>query len=162
VYDYQFRDEAFAAWVLIHQTWHAMRRSEERILAKIGLTPEKNEVLWVASDHPSPVTPAKISCALFRENQTVAGLLNRMEKENLVTRVPKRKGRPFTEVKVTVKGQQLSNQAKATDLAYIDKIMSCLSVEEIKQLKKLLRKIRQNALEELRTELLPPPSWTRI
>ena len=41
VYDYQFNDDAFAVWVLIHQTWRAMRKSEERLLAKTGLTPEK-------------------------------------------------------------------------------------------------------------------------
>lgn len=160
MYDYQFDDDAFAAWVLIHQTWYVMRKSEERLLAKVGLTPEKNELLWVASDHPSPLHPAEISRAVFRENQSVAGLLNRMEREGLVTRVPKRKGRPFTEVKMTAKGQELRNQAKESDLAHISKIMSCLSAEEIKQLTQLLRKIRQNALDELRIELLPPPSWT--
>lgn len=162
MYDYHFDDDAFAVWVLMHQTWRAMRKSEERLLAKTGLTPEKNEVLWVASDHPSPLIPAQISRAVFRENPTIAGILNRMVKEGLVTRVPKRKGRPFTEVKVTAKGQELYNQAKEADLAHINKIMSCLSPEERGQLKKLLRKIRQNALEELRTELLPPPTWTRI
>lgn len=162
MYDYQFHDEAFAAWVLLHQTWRAMRKSEERLLAKIGLTPEQNELLWVVTDHPSPLLPVEISRALFRETQTVAGLLNRMERQGLVTRVPKRKGRPFTEVKGTVKGQELYNQAKETDLAYINKIMSCLSAAEIRQLKELLRKIRQNVLAELRIELLPPPSWTRV
>lgn len=162
MYDYQFNDDAFAVWMLIHQTWRAMRKSEERLLAKTGLTPEKNEVLWVASDHPSPLIPAEISRALFRESQTVAGLLTRMEKDGLVTRVPKRKGRPFTEVKVTAKGQELCNQAKEADLAHINKIMSCLSAEERGQLKKLLRKIRQTALEELYLELLPPPTWTRV
>ena len=160
MYDYQFADDAFAVWVLIHQTWRAMRKSEERLLAKTGLTPEKNELLWVASDHPSPLIPAQISRALFRESQTVAGLLTRMEREGLVTRVPQRKGRPFTEVKMTAKGQELRNQAKESDLAHISKIMSCLSAEEVKQLTQLLRKIRQNALDELRIELLPPPSWT--
>ena len=162
MYDYHFDDDAFAVWVLMHQTWRAMRKSEARLLAKTGLTPEKNEVLWVASDHPSPLIPAQISRAVFRETQSIAGLLNRMESVGLVTRVPKRKGRPFTEVKVTAKGQELYNQAKEADLAHINKIMSCLSPEERGQLKKLLRKIRQNALEELRTELLPPPTWTRI
>jgi DNA-binding MarR family transcriptional regulator len=85
-----------------------------------------------------------------------------MEQVALVTRVPKRKGHPFTEVKATAKGQELCNQAKEKDLAHIRKIMSCLSAEEIQQLTKLLRKIRESALEELHVELLAGPNWTRV
>ena len=160
MYDYQFDDDAFAAWVLMHQTWYTMRKSEERKLAKVGLTPERLQVLSVCTDYPGTLIPEEISRLIFRDSQSVSGLLNRMERDGLVRRVPKRKGRPFTEVKMTAKGQELRNQAKERDLAHISNIMSCLSAEEIKQLTQLLRKIRQSVLDELRIELLPPPSWT--
>ncbi len=160
MYDYQFDDDAFAAWVLMHQSWYVMRKSEERKLAKVGLTPERLQVLSVCTDYPGTLIPEEISRLIFRDSQSVSGLLNRMERDGLVRRVPKRKGRPFTEVKMTAKGQELRNQAKERDLAHISKIMSCLSTEEIKQLTQLLRKIRQSVLDELRIELLPPPSWT--
>jgi len=166
MYDYQFQDDDFAVWVLVHQTWRAMRKSEERVLAKIGLSPEQNELLWVAANHPGPLTAAEICRALFRESNTISQLLNRMERGGLVTRAPKRKGRPFTEVKTTGKGQELYNQAKETNLAHMKKIISCLSAEEIQQLKNLLKKIRENALKEilleLHVELRAAPDWSRV
>jgi DNA-binding MarR family transcriptional regulator len=160
VYDYRFYDDAFGAWTMIHQTWHAMRRSEERRLANVKVTPEELEVLWISGEYPAPLTPTEISRAVFREAQTVSGLLDRMERKGLVRRVPRRKGRPFTEVQTTAKGQELCNRGKEVDLAHISKMMSRLSAEELKQLQQLLRKVRQNVLEELNVELLPPPNWT--
>jgi DNA-binding MarR family transcriptional regulator len=159
LYDFRFYDESFGIWVLCHQTWWAMRKSEERRLAKAGLTPERLAVLWVASAHPGPLTPAEISRAVFRENQTVAGLLDRMEKEGLVRRVPKRKGRPFTEIQMTAKGRELWEQAREVAIAHVRNITSGLSREEREQLQQILPKLRQNALEDLHWELLPAPSW---
>ena len=158
MYDYQFSDAALTAWTVLGQTWIAMYKVSERKLAKLGLTPEKIEVLRACRDYAAPMIPAEISRLVFRESQTIAGLLSRMEKEGLVTRVPKRKGRPFTEVKMTAKGEELCGPGIEAATSLVAKIMSGLSAEEIEQLLKLVRKLRENALEELHLELLPPPS----
>ena len=158
MYDYQLSDPALVTWLLLARTWAAMYKAEERKIAKVGLTPEQVEVLRLARDYPIPLTPAEISRSLFRESQTIAGLVSRMEREGLVKRVPKRKGRPFTEVKLTAKGEELRPGGIEAATSLIARIMSCLSAEEHEQLQKLLRKLRQNALEELHIELLPPPS----
>jgi len=80
-----------------------------------------------------------------------------MEKEGLIERVPKRKGRPFTEVKIAAKGKELLGPSMERSSAIGTKLMGSLSAEELEQLQKLLRKIRQVALEELRIELVPGP-----
>ena len=159
MYDYQFDDDAFAAWVLMHQTWYVMRKSEERKLAKVGLTPERLQVLSVCTDYPGTLIPEEISRLIFRDSQSVSGLLNRMERDGLVRRVPKRKGHPFTEVHLTPRGEELCPRGIEAITALVTKVMSCLSAEELEQLQKLLRKLRQNTLEELHLELMPPPSW---
>jgi len=158
VYDYQIPDAAGMTWVLFSQTWRAMYKVEERRLAKAGLTPEKLDVLWVSMDYPIPLTPAEISRSLFRESQTIAALLSRMEREGLVTRVPKRKGKPFTEVKITDKGEETRVAGLEVANDVVADIMSCLSPEEHRHLQEMLRKLRQKALEHLRIELLPLPS----
>ena len=160
MYDYQFSDATLTAWTVLGQTWTAMYKVAERKLAKLGLTPEKLDLLRACTDYPPPLIPAEISRLLFRESQTIAGLLSRMEKEGLVTRVPKRKGRPFTQVKMTAKGEELSRPGIEAANALVARIMSGLSEEELEQLLKLVRKLRQNALEELHIELLSPPSLT--
>ena len=161
MYDFQFSDTALTAWMLVYQTWSAMYKAEERRFAKIGLTPEQVDVLWLCKIHPGPLTPAEIARVYFRESQSVAGLLARMERQGLVRRVPKRKGRPFTEVQLTPRGEELCPRGIEATTALVAKVMSGLSAEELEQLQKLLRKLRQNALEELHIELMPPPSYFR-
>lgn len=157
MYDYQFSDAALTAWVVLSQTWTAMYKVGERRLAKLGLTPEKLDALRVCTEYAPPITPAEISRVVFRESQTIAGLLSRMETEGLITRVPKEKGHPFTEVKITAKGEELCRPGLEVSRSLVARIMSALSEEEIEQLLKLVRKLRQNALDELHLELLPPP-----
>ena len=158
MYDYQLPDAALTTWLLLARTWSAMYKAEERQLAKVGLTPEQVDVLRLSRDYPIPLTPAEISRSLFRESQSVAGLLSRMEREGLVKRVPKRKGRPFTQVQLTAKGEELCPRGTEAATTLVAKIMACLSAEELEQLQKLLGKLRHNALEELHIELRQPPS----
>ena len=159
MYDFQLSNAPLTAWVLFHRTCSAVYKAEERKLATLGLTPEKLEALWSCLAHPAPLTPAELSRILFRESQSVAGLLARMERDGLVRRIPKRKGRPFTEVKITAKGEELLQPGMEEVRALIARVMSCLSAKELEQLQKLLRKLRQKALEELQIELRSPPGY---
>ncbi len=160
MYDYQFSNAALTAWVMLGQTWDAMYKVAERKLAKLGLTPEKLGVLWACKENAPPITPAKLSRLVFRESQTITTLLSRMERDGLVTRVPKEKGHPFTEVKMTAKGEELCCPGIEVVRSLLEvRIMTALSAEEIEQLIKLVRKLRENTLEELHLELLPPPSY---
>jgi len=164
LYDYKIPDARIAAWSLLFQAFYAMRKAEDRRLAKarVGLSHEKVTVLQLAKLYDSPLTPAEISRSLFRESQTIAGLLSRMEREGLVTRDKKRKGKPYTEIKATAKGEELCRPGVEAIASLAIDIMSCLPAEELEQLQKLLAKIRQRALDELHIELLPgPPSVDR-
>jgi DNA-binding MarR family transcriptional regulator len=159
LYDYQIPDARLAAWSLLFQAFYATRKAEDRKLAKakVGLTHEKLAILQLATLYEDPLTPAEISRSLFRESQTIAAMLSRMEREGLVKRVPKRKGKPFTEVIATAKGKELCGPAVEETISFATELMSCLSAEELEQLLELLRKIRQKALDQLYIELLPPP-----
>jgi DNA-binding MarR family transcriptional regulator len=153
MYDLEYQDPAMTTWALLRQTWIAVNKAAELKLAKVGLTPEKAAVLWACRDYPGILTPAEIARLVFRENQTIAGLLNRMEKEGLVTRVPKRKGHPFTEVKLTPKGEKLVGPGVEVLKGLIKGLASDLSIDEQKQFQKTLRKLRQKMLDEMHMEL---------
>ena len=157
MYDYRFSDAALTGWVLLSQTWSAAYKAMERRLAGGGLTPEKLDALWACRAYPGPLIPAELSRVLFRENQTISGLVSRMEREGLVKRVPKGKGQPFTEIQITAKGEELCRPGIEVAMALIARVMSALSPEELEQLQELLRKLRQNTLEELEIELMAPP-----
>jgi DNA-binding MarR family transcriptional regulator len=153
MYDFEFTETAMGTWTVLRQTWIAVNKAAELKLAKVRLTPEKAAVLWALREYPGTLTPAEIARLVFRENQTIAGLLNRMEKEGLVTRVPKRKGHPFTEVKLTPKGEKLSGPGIEILSALIKGLMADMPVEEQKQLQKSLKKLRQKMMDEMHMEM---------
>ena len=158
MYDFEFEETAMGTWAVLRQTWIAVNKAAEIKLAKVGLTPEKAAVLWACKEYPATLTPAEIARLVFRENQTIAGLLNRMEKEGLVTRVPKRKGHPFTEVKITPKGEKLVGPGIEVYKSLIKGLVSGLSIDEQKQLQKLLKVLRQKMLDEMHMEMDKGPA----
>ena len=160
MYDYNFSDATLTTWVLLRQTWSAMQKVAERRLAKSGLSPEQVDILWICRDYPAPVSPAEIARLIFREEQTVTGLLNRMERDGLVTRVPKRKGKPFTEVKITAKGTEAASSAIEVARALISEIMSTLSPPEHEELQRILRILQGKIAEFLQIELTPMPGYS--
>ena len=152
MYDFEFEETAMTTWAMLRQTWIAVNKAAEVKLAKVGLTPEKAAVLWACKDYPATLTPAEIARLVFRENQTIAGLLNRMEKEGLVKRIPKRKGKPYTEIKMTSKGQQLVGPGVEIMKQLIKEFASGLDWEQQRQLQGLLRIVRGKGLEYLYIE----------
>lgn len=157
MYDVQFANTASTVWSLVYQMCTAVSRVKERQLAKLGLSPEKMDVLWACKFHPGRVTPAELCRVLFRHSSSVAELLARMERQGLVRRIPKRKGHPFTEVQIADKGEELLQPGLEAMRALTTKMLSSLSEEELEQFEKLLRKLRDNGLAALQIEALPPP-----
>jgi len=161
MYEMEFAETAMTTWTMLRQTWAAINKVAETRLAKVKLTPEKVAVLWACRDYPGPLTPAEISRLVFRENQTVAGLLNRMEKEGLVKRIPKRRGHPFTEIKLTPRGEQLCGPGVEVMKKVVLDLMSDMSSKDQQQLQALLRTRRDKALDELHIEPSLPRGYEK-
>ncbi|UCC60918.1 MAG: hypothetical protein JSV02_03615 [Dehalococcoidia bacterium] len=159
MYDFQFPDESLTTWTMIRQTWAAINKVAETKLSKINSTPEKVAVLWACRDYPSILTPAEISRLVFRENQTVAGLLNRMEKEGLVKRIPKRKGHPFTEIKLTPKGEQATAPGIEIMKRVVTELLADMPKAKQEQLRELLLPLRDKALDQLHIEPTRPRGY---
>jgi MarR family transcriptional regulator for hemolysin len=156
VYDLEFTDHALTTYILVRQSWLAMNRYAETKLAKVGVTPEKFLVLWACRDYPGPLIPAEIARIAHRENQTIAGLLNRMEKEGLVERIPKRKGNPFTEIKITTKGDKVLTAALPVFRSVISELLSDMPVQKQKECQGWHRELRDKALNRLHLVAEPP------
>ena len=162
MYDLQFADITLTTWALLRQTWSVMDKAAETRLAKIGLTPEQVAVLWICRDYAGLTTTAEIARFLSHQSQSVTGVLDRMEKEGLVSRIPKRKGRPFTQVKLTEKGEKACRVGIAAVKALVTETAPVLSAEERHQLHKFLAALRQQIVDDMRLELtLPPDVFTQ-
>jgi DNA-binding MarR family transcriptional regulator len=157
MYDLKFADATLTTWALIRQTWLIMHRAVERRLAKVGMTPEQVAVLWICRDYHGISSVAEISRFMSLQSQTITGLLNRMEEEGLVTRVPKRKGRPFTEVKLTKKGEEACRVGIAVIRILVSETKLVVSAEERQLFHQLLGKMRHQLVNNMNLELTIPP-----
>jgi len=149
VYYLEFSDQALTTYILVRQAWLAVNRYAESKLAKVGVTPEKLLVLWACRDYPGPLIPAEIARIAHLENQSIAGSLNRMEREGLVQRIPKRKGHPFTEVRMTAKGRKLLAAALPIFKSVVSDLMSDMPMQKQKQCQEWHRGLRDKALDKM-------------
>ncbi len=157
VYDLEFSDTVLTTYALLRQAWLAVNRVAEARLARVGITPEKLLVLWACRDHPGPLIPAEVARIAHRENQTIAGLLNRMEKEGLVQRIPKRKGHPFTEIKMTGKGEKLLADGLPVFRSAVSDLMADMPAKKQKECQEWHRELRDKALDKLYLEVKRSP-----
>lgn len=159
MYELDFTEPTVTSWALIRQTWTAMSKVAETKLAKVGLTPEMAAVLWLCRDYPGTLTPAEISRMVFREAQSTTGLLNRMERSGLIKRIPKRKGRPYTEVKITPKGEKACTPGVEVYKKLIQGLTSDLPTDEREQFHKTLRPLLLKMLNAMHLEIERPRSF---
>jgi len=157
VYDLEFSDQALTTYILVRQAWLAINRYAEARLAKAGTTPETFLVLWTCRDYPGSLIPAEIARIAHRENQTIAGLLNRMEKQGLVQRIPKRKGHPFTEITVTAKGKKLLDAALPIFKSIVSDLIADMPAQKQKECQEWHRALRDKALDKLHLSAETPP-----
>jgi DNA-binding MarR family transcriptional regulator len=157
MYDLKLSEATVTIWVLLRQSWSLMARASEAKLAKVGLTPEKLGVLWVCRDFPGIVTTAEISRFLSRQSRSITRLPNRMEQEGMVSRIPKRVGQPFTEVKLTAKGRKACDAGVSIIKALIEDTAQVLPPGDRQRLHALLTAIRDHMADRLHIEMSPPP-----
>lgn len=155
LYDFEFSEEALTTYTALRQAWLAVNRLAEDRLGEVGLTPETLAVLWAGRDYPGKLMPAEIARMTHRRNQTIAGLLNRMEKSGLIQRIPKRKGKPFTEVKLTDKGRKLCDEGLPILKSMVSDLMSDMPTNKQKECRDWHRQLRDKALSKLHLEVVP-------
>jgi DNA-binding MarR family transcriptional regulator len=140
-------DEDFKLLVALHHTTNAIVRAREKELYQYGLTYMQAAVLFTIQTVGDRATPAEIARWLFREAHSVSGLINRMEKAGLVTKVKDLDRKNWVRVAMTEKGEQAYSDAIKRESLH--KIMSTLSNEDRKALRRHLKLLRDRAINEL-------------
>ncbi len=127
-----------------------MIRLRDREVRHLGITSMQGGVLWVLrtlEKEGTRATPAEISRRLSRQPPTTLALLDRLVKLGLIT-TESIEGRRQVLVRLTDKGRE-TYRAYAAKREVIPRVISSLSVDERRQLRTGLVKLRQKALEEL-------------
>jgi len=134
-------------WAALHQASHVIEQVREHEMRRLGISMMQSAVMWVVKTTEPPVTPAKISQYLLRRPNSIAGLLDRMEKQDLIRRM-KDAQTNRTIVELTEKGDSILRES-VSDMQSIHNIASVLSEEEIARTTEALLALRARAIQEL-------------
>ena len=154
MYDYEYNVREANVLTLIMQTRDVISQLSEKQLCRAALTPEKFHTILLCLNSKEPVTVAELSRMLFRKPHTVSGLLTRMEAEGLVKRdrTEAQENQGPMRVIVTDKGITAFKQGMQIMMNTINGFMEGVTQEELEQLEKGLRSLRNSILREMNIE----------
>jgi DNA-binding MarR family transcriptional regulator len=132
--DSQYTPKPFNTWVLMDYTAFAISRLRDAELSQIGLTHEQSAILQILVRNKGRSTIHEISIAWMRQPNSVSTLINRMEKQGLVSKNRLAKQREYS-IKITKKGYDL---LKIVPGVIIEDVFSILSAEDIRKLTQYL------------------------
>lgn len=101
---YQVAIEGYKLLFLMHQTSDAIFKSRELELKKFNISPEQSLALVCIYSLKNKATPAEISRWVFREPNSVAVLLKRMQKLGLIKRASDPQRKNIIRLSLTPKG----------------------------------------------------------
>jgi DNA-binding MarR family transcriptional regulator len=107
-------------------------------LSAFEITPVQYAVLYCLWENDKR-SPKEIAERLKLENSTISGILERMEKKELIKRSISKEDRRFIQVILTKKGASLKEDVLATVEQVNNEVLSIFTAEECDQLKKILR-----------------------
>ena len=157
MYNYELSDSALRTWIRLRQASGAMEKVLSTDLDKQCSTPEQLDVLATLDAMENPMTPGHLSDYLFREKHSMSAQLSRMSKAGTVRKTRSKKDQRVVKVVMTAKGKERLAKSKGVMGHAREIVTSALSEEELAQFDKLLRKVRDKALERLgqKVEELP-------
>lgn len=84
---------------------------------------------------------SELSDKIRAQNSTVTGIIDRMEREDLVTRERSKEDRRVVYIKLTAKGRELAREIPVEPMEVFKNALETLSAQEMKDLLKIMTKV---------------------
>jgi MarR family transcriptional regulator, organic hydroperoxide resistance regulator len=95
---------------------------------------------------------SELSERIRAQNSTVTGIIDRMERENLVTRERSKEDRRVVFIKLTAKGRRLAEEIPVEPMEIFRGALESLSAAEVRDLVKILGKVARRVQQTVRRE----------
>ena len=138
-------EQDYRVWWLLAQVRHLMHQARENELNQYGITAIQAAILLIIDTIDGKATTSEIARWFLRKPHTIGALLNRMEKQGLITKTKDINNHNRVTASLTEKGRQCYSQSLKRES--IREIMSCLSGEERQQLESSLDRLRDMAFK---------------
>ncbi len=138
-----------SSWLLLHQTYKVILKCEDKVFAKYGISTEQHSVLIAIKYIEEPVTPTEVGKWLDRNTNSVSLIIDRMVKAGLVRRERNLRDRRSVQLVITESGKEILDHATVAGWVLVKEMLSQLSEEEMNTLIRLLKTVREKAVEHL-------------
>ena len=128
---------------LMGKIHRAIRKELDNKFKRFGITPPQFEVL-VLLWYEDGLLLSALGRKLSRDGPTITGVVDRMEKKQLVKRTRDEKDRRAIKIVLTSKGLRFKDKLISLRDEIIDKTLGNFSPDELEQLEFLLTKIWDN------------------
>lgn len=113
--------------LLLRRSWYGLNQAFRRRITHLQLTPDQFTVLRTLLENDAlGMTQRELSRAMSSDPNTVASLLERMEKLGYVERTPHERDRRAHRIKVQAKGKKVYESARAIAVALQSELLAVL------------------------------------
>ncbi len=138
-----------AEWFMLYHTHNAMFKLTELALLPHNLSLPQLHLLHVLKQGGGILTTGEVGRAMVKASQTITGLVDRLEVQDLVERQFDRRDRRKTWVRLTEKGGRKLQEAMPVANRLAEEISSVLTDAELKDLEENVQKLGTVAMERL-------------
>jgi DNA-binding MarR family transcriptional regulator len=135
--------------LLLYQTETALFKLAERSLLEAGLSGPQMMLLGMLYWDSRPLVPRRMRNTLVVEAQSLTGLIDGLESQELAKRLSHPKDRRKIRVQITPKGRKRYEEASLRTDQTLDNFFHALTASERQQLRKALLKLRGAAYPPL-------------
>jgi len=144
--DIDHADPVLKAFILFVQTADvALKYANAHFYKKAGLSVIKFIVLRILATNGGTLRPSEIAQWTLRERHNITTLVERLERDGLVSTKRNDRDRRFVNVTLTDKGRRVLTQATPVAREIVNHVMLSITEGDAVLLEKLLQVLRQNA-----------------
>ena len=152
--DVDHEDIILRTFILFTQASDAVAKyANAHFYRKNSLSTIKFMVLQILATNGGTMSPSEIAEWTLRERHDITTLVDRLERDELVTTERSDKDRRFKNVILTDKGRSVLTDAVPTAREIINQTMSSISESDVALLERLSKTLRQNAHDGLKSVL---------
>lgn len=129
--------------ILIFEVNLDVAQRMKKILSPYDITPEQCLILALLNQRGG-LSQNEIALELNKDKSSVTRMITSLENKNLVRRRVDLSDRRYYEVSLTEIGSELNKNINPVIYRFLEQVYSGLSTQEIKELQRLLIKVRKN------------------
>lgn len=127
------------------------RRLTKELARRADLTGPQLTVVKIL-EQIGDMSLSELSERIRAQNSTVTGIIDRMERENLVSRERSKEDRRVVYIKLTAKGRRLAEEIPVEPMEIFRGALESLSASEVRDLVKILGKVARRVQQTVQRE----------